>query len=105
MIKVERENWKKEMFSLIKKWQRSSKSQKDFCIHHDIPLHLFYYWLRKHRQTQSSSDSGFVPVEISPSEDNRKEMEDIQIHYPNGVHLILSDKVSIPMVKALIKVF
>jgi transposase-like protein len=105
MTKDKRENWNKEMLSLIKKWQKSGISQKEFCIDHDIPLHLFYYWLRKHRQTQSSSGSGFVPVEINPSEDNRKEMEDIQIHYPNGVHLILSDKVSIPMIKALIKAY
>ena len=105
MKKVEGENWKTEMFLLIKKWQKSGISQKDFCIHHDIPLHLFYYWLRKHRQALSSSGSGFVAVEISPSEDNRKVKEDIQIYYPNGVHLILSDNVSIPRIKALVKAY
>jgi len=105
MTKVERENCKTEMFLLIKKWQKSGISQKDFCIHHDIPLHIFYYWLRKQRQTPSSTGSVFVPVEISPSEDNRKENEDIQIYYPNGVHLILSDKVSIPRIKALVKAY
>jgi hypothetical protein len=105
MKKVERENWQIEMFSLVKKWQKGETSQKDFCIRHDIPLHVFYYWLKKHKQVRSSFDNGFVPVEISSVEDKRKEMGDLQIHYPNGVLLTLNEAASISRIKALIKAF
>jgi len=50
MKKSERKNWQREMFSLIKEWQKSGMKQKDFCNQHDITLHAFYYWLRKYKQ-------------------------------------------------------
>jgi transposase-like protein len=66
MTKSERENWQKEMFSLINKWKGSGINQIDFCEQHDISIHAFYYWLRKYKQTQPESGSGFLPVEICP---------------------------------------
>jgi transposase-like protein len=102
MTKTERENWKQEMFSLIKKWQKSGITQKDFCDRHDITLHAFYYWLRKYKQVYKSSENGFVPVEIGPMENNFKR-EEIQIHYPNGVLITVDKAVSISRIKALIK--
>lgn len=101
MKKQERENWKQEMFSLIKKWKGSGINQADFCDQHDISLHTFYYWLRKYKQTNKSSENGFIPVEIgSPGNDTR---EEIQIHYPNGVMVTLDRAVSISRIRALIK--
>ena len=101
MKKSERENWKREMFSLIKEWQTGEISQKDFCDRHDLSIHTFYYWLRKYKQAHSSSNNGFLPVEIGPSvRDTRGE---IQIHYPNGVLITLDKAVSVSRIRALIK--
>ena len=102
MKKDERENWKQEMFSLIKRWKKSGINQRDFCDRHDLSMHTFHYWLRKYRQIHTSSENGFVPVEISPVTDIVK--REIQIHYPNGVLLTLSEEASISRIKALIKV-
>lgn len=102
MKKDERENWKQEMFSLIKKWKASGITQRDFCNRHDLSIPTFHYWLRKYKQIYHSSENGFVPVEISPATGIIK--REIQIHYPNGVLLTLSDEASISRIKALIKV-
>ena len=37
------------MFSLIENWQQSGLSQKFFCEHHQIVLHIFYYWYKCYR--------------------------------------------------------
>ena len=102
MKKSERENWKREMFSLIRKWQNSGMNQKDFCIQHELTLHAFYYWLRKYKNLHQTSENGFVPVEIEPLGNNSKR-EEIQIHYPNGVLITLDKAVSFSRIKALIK--
>ncbi len=101
MKKDERENWKLEMFSLIKKWKKSGINQRDFCDQHDLSIPTFHYWLRKYKHIHTSSENGFVPVEISPATDIIK--GEIQIHYPNGVLLTLSEEASISRIKALIK--
>jgi len=91
MNKSERENLQREMFSLIKKWQRSGISQKNFCSQHDLSIHAF--WLRKYKQVNPSSENGFLPVEIGPSDNGSKGK--IQIHYSNGVLITLSEAVSL----------
>jgi hypothetical protein len=101
MKKQERENWQKEMFSLIREWKESGIDQRDFCKHHDLSMHAFYYWLRKYKQINTSSENGFIPVELKPPVNGTK--EDIQIHYPNGVLVTLDKSVSISRIRALIK--
>ncbi|TFG89501.1 MAG: hypothetical protein E4H16_03555 [Candidatus Atribacteria bacterium] len=93
------------MFLLIKTWQESGISQKEFCSQHDLSAHAFYYWLRKYKQASQPSENGFIPVEIgspviSPVNDTRG---DIRIHYPNGVLVTLDRAVSISRIRALIK--
>jgi transposase-like protein len=101
MKKPERENWQKEMFSLIRKWKESGINQKDFCRQHDLTLHAFYYWLRKYKQINVLSENGFLPVELRPPVSDTR--EDIQIRYPNGVLVILDKSISISRIRALIK--
>lgn len=101
MKKSERENWRQEMFFLIKQWQTSGINQRDFCKQHDLSIHAFHYWLRKYKQSNTTSKDGFLPVEIGPPVNDPR--GDIQIHYPNGVLITLDKAVSISRIKALIK--
>jgi transposase-like protein len=103
MTKQERENWHKEMFTLIEQWEISGISHKSFCDQHDLRSHVFYYWLNKYKRTRSTSGSSFVPVEISPGEPKSKEQGEIHIQYPNGVMVILNESVNISRLRALIK--
>ncbi len=66
MKKSGRENWKQEMFSLVTKWQDSGINQRDFCDRHDLSIYTFHYWLRRYKQEYSSSENGFMAVEVNP---------------------------------------
>ena len=87
------------MFPLIEKWQASGINLKKFCNKHDLSVHIFYYWLRKYKQLETSSRTGFIPVDVNHIEESSK--IEVQILYPNGVQITLSDEVSIPRIKAL----
>ena len=105
MNKPEREDRKRDMFSLIREYQDSNMSARAFYRQHNVPEHIFYYWRRKYREVNSPQEQGFVPLEIGPlvlppANDIRG---DIQIHYPNGVLVTLDQSVSISRIKALIK--
>ncbi len=88
------------MFPLINKWQASGISLKEFCNNHNLSVHIFYYWLRKYKQQHNSLSTGFIPVEVNAVEEPSK--TEVQILYPNGVQITLSDQVSTPRIKALI---
>ena len=103
MTKQERENWQKEMFTLIEQREKSGTNQKEFCTQHDLRSHVFYYWLSKYKRTSSTTGSGFVPVEISPDQTKSKEQGEIHILYPNGVMVTLDESVNISRLRALIK--
>ena len=90
----------RDMFPMIKKWQASGINPKEFCNTHDLSLQIFYYWVRKYKRSQALPGSGFIPVEVNPIEESFK--GEVQILYPNGVQITLSDEVSIPRIKALI---
>jgi hypothetical protein len=101
MKKIERENWQKEMFSLIREWKESGTNQQDFCRQHDLSMHAFYYWLRKYKQVNTASENSFLPVEIRPPANGAR--DEIHIHYPNGVMITLDKSVSISRIRSLIK--
>ena len=88
------------MFPMIKKWQSSGIKPKKFCNKHDLSLQIFYYWLRKYKKSQALSVSEFIPIAVNSIEESFK--GEVQILYPNGVQITLSDEVSIPRIKALI---
>lgn len=105
MDQTGKEEHRRDMFSLIMKYEKSNMSARAFYRQHNVPEHIFYYWRRKYREVNSPQEQGFVPLEIGPpvlppANDTRG---DIQIHYPNGVSVTLDKSVSISRIKALIK--
>ena len=53
------------MFGLIRQWQGSGMSQKDFCKKKDIVYATFHYWYKKFRDVDVHDDApapSFVPV-------------------------------------------
>ena len=61
MTKLERSTSQAAMFSLISRWQESGLSQIDFCQQHDLVPHRFYYWLKKYKQSGTTSIVSFRP--------------------------------------------
>lgn len=57
------------MFTLIRQWQGSGISQKDFCKRKDIPYATFHYWYKKFRDNEVADNAdeilpSFVPVAV-----------------------------------------
>lgn len=91
-----------QMFPLIREWESSGLSQKVFCAERGIKAHLFYYWLKRYRETDQSDRSigrGFVSVEVEPSSVGVVLAELI---YADGTRLVLKERVGVDFLRALL---
>ena len=105
MNQIAKEEHRRDMFSLIRKYEKSNISAREFYRQYNLPEHIFYYWRRKYKEAHGPSEQGFLPVEMGPPvlplvDEPRG---DVQIRYPNGVLVTLDKSVSISRIKALIK--
>ncbi len=105
MTQSEKEERQRDMFSLIRNYEESNISAREFYRQRNVPEHIFYYWRRKYIEVHSPVEKGFLPVEVSPpvlppvNELHGR----VRIQYPNGVQVTLDKSVSISRIKALIK--
>lgn len=91
-----------QMFPLIRKWELSGLSQKEFCAERGIKSHLFYYWLKRYReqdQPDRSTKAGFVSVEVEPS---TEPVVLAEIVYGDGTRLVLKERVNARFLRALL---
>ena len=93
MKKQERVNRQEEKFSLIERWQESSKTQQAFCQEHDLTFSTFYYWLNRYRR--GLDENSFLPVEVSSG-------SHIEIRYPDGIILQLPAAIKLTALKQLL---
>jgi transposase-like protein len=88
-----------KMFELIKLCERSGMNNKTFCEQHGIGQAMFYYWKKKYIQSQSTHEGKFVPVRIK---DSQVQTGEIEICYPNGVRLKLSQGIDLSIIRSFI---
>ena len=67
-----------KMRPVIKEWELSGLTKKEFCSQQGIAQSVFHYWYK--RCKQENNTGGFVPVRVS-----NPQADQISIHYPNGV--------------------
>lgn len=92
-----------EYFPLIEKWKQSQMSQTSFCTAQNIPNHIFRYWLDKYRKQTNDADEKFIPIRIkSPVS---KITSPLEIHYPNGVRIVVDGNMDAKLLKTLISSF
>lgn len=89
-----------EFFPLIETWKQSNLSQKAFCSCKTISLHLFRYWYRKYRLQNGEVMERFIPLRIEP--EKALEGSRFEIHYPNGVKIVLNASADEGLLKTLI---
>jgi len=99
------QRWKKEqIYPLLKKWKKSNQSKQDFCSLHGIKVSTFYYWLTKmdDEQLNKKRQGEFIAVEVT---DLTKEptLSSIEIHYPNGVRLVIQELQDLSVLPMLIQ--
>jgi len=52
------------MFFMVREWQQTGLSQKQYCQENNIQYHVFHYWYRKFRDEQPATERqpGFVQI-------------------------------------------
>lgn len=82
------------MMAHVAAWKASGRSRKNYCADHDLSINVMNYWCaRAHKQEPAT---GFAPVEISIT-------AGMEVHYPNGVRLVLPAGVDMELVAACIR--
>jgi hypothetical protein len=92
-----------EYFPLIEKWKLSQMSQTSFCTAQNLPIHIFRYWLDKYRNQTNDTDDKFIPIRMKLP--ISKITSPLEIHYPNGVRIVLDGNTDARLLKTLINSF
>jgi len=103
------EETQQQMFSMIASWQQSDLTQKDYCEQHSIRYHVFHYWYKKYRDTQSvpAKEHSFIPLQVPPGVTAAAGNVTpggvyAEIILPDGRRLLFHQPVSADYLKALI---
>ena len=72
------------MYELVKQWQQSGKTQKQFSEENHIKLHTFMYWVQKHRQ-ENTPDHGFASLTISRETGVESQLPKLEIELSGGI--------------------
>jgi len=90
-------------FSIIERWKKSNKSTVNFCKENNIKRSFFYYWHRKYNDNHKkvNKEKKFIPVNIV-KENN---LHALEVWYPNGVKVILVDKIDQQTLRTLINIY
>ncbi len=62
------------MFKTIGLWKASNLTQVKFCVHEELSVKTFGYWLRKYKNEKGVSPlsnkrvrQGFIPIKVLPA--------------------------------------
>lgn len=84
-----------EMFLMVKEWQQSKLSQKQYCRERNLAYHRFHHYYRKFRDRQAKpAASGFVEIKASAS-------PFAEFSFPGGSRVIFHQPVSVEYLKGL----
>ena len=88
------------MFALVEEWQQSGLTQVVFCENKKISPNTFTNWHNKYKQQPNALVKAFIPVTIARNE--QTSCGEIEIHYPNGVRVVLPNNSDLSMVRTFI---
>lgn len=95
--------------ALIIKWENSHQTISTFCKEQGIAHSLFYYWLKKHRNRQTSNqpiktNNDFIGLEIMPSPSHPSEGATpfAEIELPGGSRITLFKEVTVSFIQSLL---
>ena len=98
-----------EKKTLITQWESSHKTIPTFCKEQGIVLSQFYYFLRTHRNSQTSNqpiktNNSFIGLEIMPSPSHPSEgvIPFAEIELPGGSRITLFKEVTLSFLQSLL---
>jgi hypothetical protein len=83
------------MLDLVGQWEKGKESRLSFCQGHNITVHSFGYWRTKYLKQQKPSDN-FTELAAAI------QVNKLEIHYPNGVRILIPSGSDMSMVEHLI---
>lgn len=92
---MEKSDRQEQMLGLVKHWEASGQSQKDFAREHNLNLHTFKYWIYKFRHLENTPE-GFMRLDGIPA-------SEICLRYPNGVELLVPAQTPASTLRVLVK--
>jgi hypothetical protein len=93
-----REERRAEMHGHMEAQERSGTSRRAYCEQHGLKLCVLNQWFAKRKQEAVGAARGFVPVEVSRS-------MSLEVHYPNGVRLLLPTNTSLERIGSYIRLY
>jgi hypothetical protein len=84
------------MMAHVAAYNTSGKSRKNYCAEHGLNLNVMNYWCLKERR--QDEPVGFIALEPTTA-------ENMEVHYPNGVRLVLPAGMAIGQVAAYIRLY
>jgi hypothetical protein len=82
------------MLGHVDAWKASGESRKNYCARHGLNLSVMNYWCVQASKRMHAS--GFAVVELVAD-------ECVELHYPNGVRLVLPAGMALSQVAAYIR--
>ncbi len=97
-----------EMFALIKSSMSSGISRDSFFRQHGISAPTYYYCYKKFMKSNNNTDDTIIPV-IIPEPKNQpgqnitvSKKTELEICYPNGVKVKLTQELDLQVVRSLL---
>jgi hypothetical protein len=84
------------MMAHVAAYNASGKSRKTYCVEHGLNLNVMNYWCLKERR--QDEPVGFIALEPTTA-------ENMEVHYPNGVRLVLPTGTAVAQVAAYIRLY
>ena len=89
-----------KMFQLIEEWKQDEESRVSFCKSKQLSIKTFTYWYKRYKEQLSVEGNAFLPVTIPARLESS--LDGIEIHYPNGVRIVLPKNSDLSMVRTFI---
>src|SRR5690606_4966321 len=97
-VKKQRYELTRRDVKLVEDYHNSGKSQKLFCLDHELKPSTFSYWIRKKRMMDTPED-GFVKIETTALSH-----AGLEVIFPNGVK-VKDSKSDLAFITQLIRVY
>jgi hypothetical protein len=89
---------KEAMFPLIREWQNSTMTKKQFCEQAKVGYHTFNYWFKKFNCENEHVKPGFTEYKVV----DQKCLPGIRLSFTNGVTVELPSGTGCDMVNYLV---
>ena len=94
-----REDVRRQMTALIRRWEASGETQAMFAERHDVSQGKLRYWLQRARGPQAKPVT-FTPVEVRDA--GRPETGTIEVALATGERLVIAAGASGDLVRAVV---